>query len=247
VPVVKAPAFITTSWDDGHPLDLRLAELLHKYDLPATFYIPLDHTRPLLSRLQMRELSTEFEVGAHTVHHADLLRMPEELTRREITDCKGELEQICGRPCTAFCFPKGHFRRSHVRDVGRAGYRTARTVELMSVEMPRIEEGVALMPTTVQVGPAGFLRVARNGIKRLRPMNLVRHLRYGQRDWVGTAEALLEHVLGSGGVFHVWGHSWEVDQMGQWQNLERVFQMLAQSKERAVWTDNSGLADRALT
>jgi peptidoglycan-N-acetylglucosamine deacetylase len=246
VPVVK-PAFITTSWDDGHPLDLRLAELLHKYDLPATFYIPLHHNLPLLTPSQLRELSTKFEVGAHTVHHCDLVTMPDHVTRGEISDCKKELEQICGRPCTAFCFPKGHFRRNHVRDVREAGYRTARTVELMSIEMPRMHEGVAMIPTTVQAGPAGLLRVARNSVKRLQMMNLVRHVRYGKSDWVQTAGAMLEHVLGSGGVFHVWGHSWEVDQMGQWQNLERVFQILAQSKKRAVWTDNTGLSDLAIS
>jgi peptidoglycan/xylan/chitin deacetylase (PgdA/CDA1 family) len=244
---MKPSAFITTSWDDGHPLDLRLGELLRKYALPATFYIPLDHTLPLLSPSQVRELSTQFEVGAHTVHHCDLLTTPEDVTRMEITDCKKELEQICGRPCTAFCFPKGRFRRTHVKEVARAGYRTARTVELMSVEIPRRQDGVAIVPTTLQAGPAGFLRGARNSLKRLRPMNFFRHLRYSQFDWVRTAEAMLEQVLVSGGVFHVWGHSWEVDQMGEWQNLERVFQVLAQSKGHAVWTNNTGLADLALS
>jgi peptidoglycan/xylan/chitin deacetylase (PgdA/CDA1 family) len=243
---VKPPVYITTSWDDGHPLDLRLAELLRKYGLPATFYIPLDNEQPLLTPWQVRELSAEFEVGAHTVHHCDLLTMPDHVTRREITDCKSKLEQICGRPCTAFCFPKGHFRRNHVRNVREAGYRTARTVELMSLEMPRMQDGVALMPTTVQAGPAGFSRVARNSLKRLRPMNLLRHVRYAKSDWVATAEAVLDHVLSRGGVFHFWGHSWEIDEMGQWQNLERVFAMLAQCKGRAVFTDNTGLSDAAI-
>jgi hypothetical protein len=27
---MKSPTYITTSWDDGHPLDLRVAELLTK-------------------------------------------------------------------------------------------------------------------------------------------------------------------------------------------------------------------------
>lgn len=242
---MKPPAYITTSWDDGHPLDLFLAELLHKYDLPATFYIPLDNTLQVLTRAQIRELSANFEVGAHTVHHCDLLTMPDNVTRREIIDCKGDLEQICGRPCTAFCFPKGHFRRNHVRNVREAGYRMARTVELMSLDMPRMQDGVAMMPTTLQAGPAGFSRVARNSLKRLRPMNLLRQVRYGKSDWVATAETVLEHVLSCGGVFHFWGHSWEVDQMGQWQSLERVFAMLAKCKGRAVFTDNTGLLDAA--
>jgi peptidoglycan/xylan/chitin deacetylase (PgdA/CDA1 family) len=36
-------AVVTTSWDDGHPLDLKLAELLKKYDVPATLYMPMDN------------------------------------------------------------------------------------------------------------------------------------------------------------------------------------------------------------
>jgi peptidoglycan/xylan/chitin deacetylase (PgdA/CDA1 family) len=85
---VTPPIYITTSWDDGHPLDLRLAELLHKYGLPATFYIPLENQLPVLTQSQVRELSGKFEVGAHTVHHCDLLTMPDHVTRMEITDCK---------------------------------------------------------------------------------------------------------------------------------------------------------------
>ena len=34
--VVSVPAFLTTSWDDGHPHDFRVAELLTKYGLAGT-------------------------------------------------------------------------------------------------------------------------------------------------------------------------------------------------------------------
>jgi peptidoglycan/xylan/chitin deacetylase (PgdA/CDA1 family) len=244
--MVNSPAYITTSWDDGHPLDLRLAELLDKYDLPATFYIPIENELPVLEPSQVRAISAEFEIGAHTLHHSDLLTIPESLTYEEIAGCKTVLEQICSRRCTAFCFPKGHFRRNHLRHVRSAGYRVARTVELMSLDMPRMHGGVAMMATTVQAGPVGFLRMARNSLKRLRPRNLLRHVLYGKSDWVATAEAVLQHVLSRGGVFHFWGHSWEVDQMGQWHNVERVFSMLAQCKGQAIFTDNTGLSDLAI-
>ena len=237
------PAYITTGWDDGHPFDLRLADLLHKYGLPATFYIPLDNKLPVMTRSQVRELSAAFELGGHTAHHCDLLTASDNVTRSEITDCKSALEQISGRPCTAFCFPKGHFRRNHIRQVREAGYRTARTVELMSLETPRLQDGVAIVPTTVQARPAGFSTVARNSLKRLRPMNLFRHVRHRKSDWVATAEAVVGHVLKCGGVFHFWGHSWEIHEMDQWQNVERVFAVLAQCKGRAIFTDNSGLVD----
>jgi peptidoglycan/xylan/chitin deacetylase (PgdA/CDA1 family) len=242
---MTAPVYITTSWDDGHPLDLRLADLLHKYGLPATFYIPLANEIQVLAPPRVRELRAEFEVGAHTVHHCDLLEVPDNVARNEITDCKSALEQITGQPCTAFCFPKGHFRSIHMRNVRDAGYRVARTVELVSLEMPRMQNGVAVTPTTMMARPAGFFTFVRNSVKRLRPMNLLRHVRYSQSDWVATAEGLLEHVLRRGGVFHLWGHSWEIDQMDQWQNVERVFAMLAQCKGRAVFVDNTGLSEAA--
>lgn len=235
--------YITTSWDDGHPLDLRIAELLHKYSLPATFYIPIENELPVVTPSQIRALSSEFEIGAHTLHHCDLSKMPQNVACREIADCKTKLEQISGRECRAFCFPKGHFRRNHVRSVRAAGYRTARTVELMSLEMPRMRDGVAMISTTVQARPTGFLKVARNSLKRLRPLNLFRYMRYSKSDWVATAEMVLEHVLSYGGVFHFWGHSWEIDQLAQWRNVECVLAMLAQCKGRALFTDNSGLSE----
>ena len=34
------PPMITTSWDDGHPLDIRLAELLATYGLRGHFMCP---------------------------------------------------------------------------------------------------------------------------------------------------------------------------------------------------------------
>lgn len=241
--MVNPPAYITTSWDDGHPLDLRIADLLHKYDLPATFYIPLANELPVLEPSQVRALSAEFEIGAHTLHHRDLLTTPQSVTYEEIAGCKTVLEQICCRRCNAFCFPKGHFRRNHVSYVRSAGYRVARTVELMSLDMPRMHSGVAMVATTVQAAPIGFSKMARNSLKRLRPGNLLRHILYGKSDWVETAEAVLQHVMNRGGVFHLWGHSWEVEQMGEWSNVERVFAMLAQYKGRAVFTDNTGLSD----
>ena len=73
---------ITTSWDDGHPLDLRIAELLTKYDLQGTFYVPLHNSRPTMSPAQIRELAGSFEIGAHTVNHVRLTSLNENDARR---------------------------------------------------------------------------------------------------------------------------------------------------------------------
>src|SRR5919112_349715 len=79
-------AFITTSWDDGHPLDLRLAELLAKYGLRGTFYVPMIAPNGTMTPAQMRELSAAgAEIGAHTLHHAVLTRASEQEAWEEIS------------------------------------------------------------------------------------------------------------------------------------------------------------------
>src|SRR5690349_264179 len=60
---------LTTSWDDGHRSDLRLARMLSEYGLKATFYIsPQNHEfagSDLLTPQEIRDLSCDFEIGAH--------------------------------------------------------------------------------------------------------------------------------------------------------------------------------------
>ena len=38
---------------------------------------------------------------------------------------------------------------------------------------------------------------------------------------------LFDRVLNMGGVFHLWGHSWEISQHNQWAALERVLAYVA--------------------
>ena len=99
--------FVTTSWDDGHVLDLRLAKLLKKYQLAGTFYVsPFDREFMLEQRLdveQIRLLSKDFEIGAHTMTHPLLTTIPDEEAATEIRESKTYLEAIIGKPVTSFC------------------------------------------------------------------------------------------------------------------------------------------------
>ena len=233
--------YITTSWDDGHPQDRNLAELLVKYGVKATFYIPLRNSRELLDAAGIRTLSSSFEIGGHTVSHCDLRATPDSESRNEIALCKDALEQITSVPCRSFCFPMGRFRRSQVAQVKAAGFTLARTVELMSLAPPRSRQGIALMPTTVQAVPAGMSTYLKNAAKRLRPGNFVRWTRYRGDDWVETLESVLAFASQKGGVVHLWGHSWEIEQNQDWHNLERAFSMIAQYKDRATFATNGGI------
>ena len=59
-------SFMTTSWDDAHPLDLRIAEMLARHNLSGTFYAPRSAETEVMPLADLRELSRGFEIGAHT-------------------------------------------------------------------------------------------------------------------------------------------------------------------------------------
>jgi hypothetical protein len=41
-------------------------------------------------------------------------------------------------------------------------------------------------------------------------------------NWDDLAIALFDQTLTTGGVFHLWGHGWEIDVRRDWKRLERV-------------------------
>src|SRR5262249_15014177 len=76
---------VTSSWDDGHKYDVRLARMLREYGLKATFYISPRNQEwaeaDLMKNNEIREVGKDFEIGSHTVTHPRLPTIPE--SRRE--------------------------------------------------------------------------------------------------------------------------------------------------------------------
>lgn len=225
---------VTTSWDDGHPLDLRVAELLSKHGLTGTFYVPRWTGRAVMSNSQISALSRQFEIGAHTLNHIYLDRNPDALVREEIRGSKDWIESITGASCSSFCFPGGKYSARHLRMVREAGFRCARTVELLSRACPTNAGGLYLIPTTVQAKPHPASVYARNGIARFSTSFLRLYGKHSSHDWVQVARTFFQLALESGGVFHLWGHSWEVERDSQWQQLDDVLRWIASDREQ--WT-----------
>jgi glycosyltransferase involved in cell wall biosynthesis/peptidoglycan/xylan/chitin deacetylase (PgdA/CDA1 family) len=244
---VQKTFLVTTSWDDGHPLDQRVAELLAKYGLPGTFYVPRSGQRPVMNASQIRELSANFEIGGHTLDHIMLDRLSDSEVNAQLAGSREWIEQSTGKTCRVFCFPGGKFRNRQLPLVRQAGYQAARTVELLSTASPRCIDGLCLIPTTVQVFPHGPFAYARNALKRLSPAAL-RWPRgsFLSRDWAALAKDLFFQTLNSGGVFHIWGHSWEIEEQGQWENLEMFLMTMCQSRAQVRGVTNSELCRYAV-
>lgn len=213
--------FVTTSWDDGHRLDLPLARLLKKYGLRGTFYIsPNDHEIADHDRLcteGIRELARDpnFEIGAHTLTHRWLTDLSDREAREEIVGSKRYLEDLIGAPVTSFCYPAGKYRAAHECMVREAGFQCARTVRRFARQSG---ENRYAEPTSIHAYDH-WLDVW--GLARFVRGNPFAFMRLYHR-WDLQAMALFDRIREEGGVFHLWGHSHEVDRNGDLERLERV-------------------------
>jgi peptidoglycan-N-acetylglucosamine deacetylase len=231
---------VTTSWDDGHALDTKLAEVLDGCGCQGTFYIaPQSHEIAAGNRLShaaLRDLSTKFEVGSHTLTHPKLTALSPAQAEWEINEGKRAVEDIIGAPVTSFCYPYGAYDRPHVEMVRRAGFSVGRTTRRFSVE--RSADPLQMSTTTHAA------RYKADGMRVLRlttsPPEFVRTW----RNWDVLARRLVEEVLERGGVIHIWGHSWEIEKNADWSRLSSLLRELA-GHDNVTMVKNSALAEPA--
>lgn len=217
---------ITTSWDDGHPLDFKLAGLLTKYNLPATFYIPQANAeRPVMGEKDLRRLATGFEIGGHSLHHVRLTELSKDAIKAEVKGCYDWLSQSLGEAPSSFCFPGGAYNKAVLQTVFASGFTLARTTELFTTTFRKQNGATA---TTLQAYPHTGFTYAKHLLKRRRWTTLLRWLGNGRpTDLERLTENYLEQTAREGGCFHLWGHSWEIEQHHLWGPLENLFKIIA--------------------
>ena len=131
---------LAITFDDCYRDNLPAARVLADRGLPATFFLPTayvgtdlvfpwDRKLPRMPNLtwqdvaEMRRLG--FEIGSHTVTHADLGAVSAERAWREIVESKGILEDRLGTRARWFAYPFGgvrNFRTEWLPLVQQAGY-----------------------------------------------------------------------------------------------------------------------------
>jgi peptidoglycan/xylan/chitin deacetylase (PgdA/CDA1 family) len=202
--------------------------VLAKHGLQGTFYVPLRPAHPVLTEPNIRELASRFEIGGHTVQHVPVTRLSMEQAECEMAESRSEIERITGAACRMFCFPEGKHTRAHIRLARQLGYLGCRTVAMLSCARPAEANGIQVMPTTTQVFSHSRLSLTRNLLKRAALRPAVNWLSCGfGTDWFEVGRMLLDHVIREGGVFHLWGHSTEIDEQNQWERLDEFCRLLA--------------------
>ena len=220
---------VTTSWDDGDPRDLRIADLLQECGISGTFYVPITgyQGRPTNRPEDLRNLAERgFEIGGHTYTHRSLTALPGCEFTRELVDSRKLLEDWIGRRVSMFCYPNGHYNPQTIQAVQASGYFGARTTRML-----RTDPGVNRfeIPTTVQAYPHPPMAYFKNSVKGHNVTSLLKYsleITYST-DWVQFSKTMFEHVLREGGVWHLYGHSWEIEELGLWNALKDVLTYVA--------------------
>ena len=220
---------VTTSWDDGDPLDIRVAELLAPRNLPGTFYIPVKghHKSNRMGFTEMLALDSQgFEIGAHGVSHPNLPQCDAEQLIVEVESCKKHLEDYLGKPVSMFAYPRGRHNNKVIASLKQAGYTGARTTAMLA---HHLAFSPFRMPTSVHVFPHSRLDYLRNLARECdlrRTWAYATHLRQ-VGNWVELAKYLFDSVLRDGGLWHLYGHSWEIEELRLWNGLKEVLDYVA--------------------
>lgn len=238
--LLQRNALFTTSWDDGHPLDARLAELLSRHGFRGTFYAPLSNREgfPVMPAAEMQRLGQGFEIGSHTIDHCYLKTVNAAEARRQILGGKNQLEQILGRRVSGFCYPGGQYTSRLRQMVVDAGFDYARTTAIFH---RALLADPFRMPTTIQfyphdrAHPGSMLQSVRRVLIRKflkvddwKRTNDLFSIFQASGTFLSRMKAILDHVCISGGMFHLWGHSWELESFDGWRQLDDFLRYAAE-------------------
>jgi len=211
---------ISTSWDDGNKLDLRLAKLLKKYNLPGTFFIPYTCDRAKINeeRLSDNEIKRiakmGFKIGGHTMTHPpDLKLLTNDELNDEIMGCKIWLEELLGDGYLVdeFCPPKGKYNEKVIKVVKESGFKNLRTVDVFN--FPKDDDFV--VKPTIHVYPD--------------------RKEYKGGYWMVEAIAKFDEAVKEDRDFHIWGHSWELASYSMFEELESFFKTITDDKKETFF------------
>lgn len=220
---------VTTSWDDGHPCDLRLADALAARSLPGTFYVPLvgEDGKPVLGPGTLRSLvGRGFEIGAHTLSHRILPGLEDRDLSREVRGSKQKLEELLGSEVRMFCYPRGRYDSRVIDCVEQSGFEGARTTRMLA---HTLRFSPFEMPTSVQAYPHPPINYLKNLGKRRDLAGIRRYVKeyFLCNSWVEVGKKLFDEVLRQGGIWHLYGHSWELEGLDLWSELEAMLDYVA--------------------
>lgn len=208
---------VTFSYDDGVTQDVRLIELLNKYDLKCTFNLnsQLLGTGQIVLRrgkrishykIQPNDVKKVYEgheIAVHTLSHPNLINCYEQEIIRQVEKDRLNLSELAGYEVVGMAYPSGKINcDKRVADVIRKNTgvlysRTITTTDSFDVQ---------------------------NDLLQFHPT--VYHLDFEKMMALGRE--FIELKTETPQIFYIWGHSYEMD-YGEdyWLQLEEFFKLIS--------------------
>ena len=92
------------------------------------------------------------------------------------------------------------------------------------------------IPTTVQIFPHSKSNYLKNMARAQKVEGLQNYLanRRSLGNWLELSKKLFDSVLQTGGIWHLYGHSAEIADLGLWEDLEQILDYVSQAGGRNV-------------
>ena len=100
------------------------------------------------------------------------------------------------------------------------------------------------MPTSLQVYPHVRVAYLRNVLREIdftRARHFMAHFsRLNQ--WTALGKSLFDEVLDRGGIWHLYGHSWEIHELRLWGELKEMLDYVS-GREGVAYLSNGQIVD----
>lgn len=215
---------ITFSWDDGSIYDLKIAELMAKYNFSSIFFIPTTNwEQPYVKESSIKELfDMGMEIGGHTTSHNYLTTIKKENIEREIKDNKLYLENIIQKEVDFFCYPGG-FYNDYIENITKKYFKRARSAKTMRFNKQTdftVDTSFHFYDRKIE---SIILNTFRNDKKEF--LTIAKALKFNTFEYYKKIILNLEDNNTEYNI-HIWGHGWEIENNNLWNELEDFFKFI---------------------
>jgi peptidoglycan/xylan/chitin deacetylase (PgdA/CDA1 family) len=219
---VSGRVLFTTSWDDGDPLDVKIADTLEEFGFVGTFYASTGPDgRRRIDDGDLARIGKKHELGAHGRTHTIFPELSRSALADEIHWSLEEMSRF-GNVGDVVAPPSGKIDAATRRFIGHLGFAVRTGAIVGSAEV----NGNSLEPT-FQLYPHTWKTITRNCVYRRRlPITSLLVL-----TRKGSLEDRFRQVLLAAAeqkrYVHVWGHSAEIQRLNLWGALRRLLRTAA--------------------
>lgn len=208
---------VTFSYDDGVTQDIRLIELLNKYNLKCTFNINselLSHRGILIRNNQrishykihpedLKYIYEGHEVAVHTLTHPNLTNCDDNEVIRQVETDRLNLSELAGYEVVGMAYPCGGVNNDE------------RVAEII-----KNNTGVKYSRTITSTNSFDI----QENLYRFNPS--VYHIEFEKMMQLGRE--FVELKTDTPKIFYIWGHSYEMDfGADNWVKLEEFFKLIS--------------------